>query len=253
MSNHYGRYYTNISQLPASAPTGWYTFYNKTHRQYVPVYVDQDYDGGGWVCVIANRRYTAGMHNLTYDNAINTPNYRTEPSSDDATNTAVAAPDTYNKDLTDYNILIGLKFWDMFGGRHASGKISIAQYAASTNGIQLNDTGNHSERSRWYFTNFDSGTYWRSSGTGFTSNEVGSTSPGMYSYHFANRYSMTTYDADHDAHGAANCATYYNNNPFWYGACWSGNQFAGGGHVDGPYWTSSDGGNSRQYGAVYIK
>jgi hypothetical protein len=252
MSNHYGRYYTDISQLPASAPTGWYTFYNKTHRQYVPVYVDQDYDGGGWVCVLANRRYTAGMHNLTWENAVNTPNYRTEPSSNNGTNTTVAAPDTYNEDLTDYNIFIGVKFWDMFGGRHASGKISIAQYAASTNGIELNDTGNHSERSRWYFTNFDSGNYWKSTGTGFTSNEVGSTSPGMYSYHFANAYSMTTYDADHDVHGA-NCATYYNNNPFWYGACWSGNQFAGGGHVDGPYWTSSNSSNSRQYGAVYIK
>lgn len=251
MSNHYGRYYTDISQLPASAPTGWYTFYNKTHRQYVPVYVDQDYDGGGWVCVIANRRYTAGMHNLTYDDVINTPNYRTEPSSNNGTNTTVAAPDTYNEDLTDYNILIGLKFWDMFGGRHASGKISIAQYITNTgNGIKLSTTGSHTFRSRWYFTNFDSGNYWKSTGTGFTSNEVGSTSPGMYSYHFANAYSMTTYDADHDVHGG-NCATFYNNNPFWYGACWSGNQFAGGGHVDGPYWSGSS--LSYQYGAVYIK
>tara|TARA_Y100000310_G_scaffold343751_1_gene452841 strand:- start:465 stop:1223 length:759 start_codon:yes stop_codon:yes gene_type:complete len=252
MSNHYGRYYTDISHLPASAPTGWYAFYNKTHRQYVPVYVDQDYDGGGWVCVLANRRYTAGMHNLTYDNAVNTPNYRTEPSSDDATNTTVAAPDTYNKDLTDYNIFIGLKFWDMFGGRHASGKISIAQYITNTgNGIELNDTGNHTFRSRWYFTNFDSGDYWKSTGTGWTGNEVGSTSPGMYSYHFANAYKLTTYDADHDVYAPANCATLYNNNPFWYGACWSGNQFAGGGHVDGPYWSGS--GTSYQYGAVYIK
>jgi len=252
MGNHYGLYYTDISQLPASAPTGWYTFYNKTHRQYVPVYVDQDYDGGGWVCVLANRRYTAGMHNLTYDNAVNTPNYRTEPSSDDATNTTVAAPDTYNKDLTDYNIFIGLKFWDMFGGRHASGKISIAQYVAGTNGIELSTTGSHTFRSRWYFTNFDSGNYWKSTGTGWTGNEVGSTSPGMYSYHFSNAFKLSTYDADHDLN-AGNCSTYYNNNPFWYGSCWSGNQFAGGGYVDSSYWTSSDGGNSRQYGAVYIK
>ena len=250
MSNHYGLYYTDISQLPASAPTGWYTFYNKTYRQYVPVYVDQDYDGGGWVCVLANRRYTAGMNNLTYDNAVNTPNYRTEPSSDDATNTTVAAPDTYNKDLTDYNIFIGLKFWDMFGGRHASGKISIAQYVAGTNGIELSTTGSHTFRSRWYFTNFDSGNYWKSTGTGWTGNEVGSTSPGMYSYHFSNAYSMTTYDADHDVWGG-NCSTNYNNNPFWYGGCWSGNQFAGGGYVDGPYWSGSS--TAYQYGAVYIK
>ena len=252
MSNHYGLYYTDISQLPASAPTGWYTFYNKTHRQYVPVYVDQDYDGGGWVCVAACRRYTAGMMSCNWYDAINTPNYTTAPydTSLPASGgyvTYVPAPDTYNKDLSDYNIWIGLKFWEMFGGRQAAGKISIAQYVAGTNGIELNDTGNHTFRSRWYFTNFDSGDYWKSTGAGFTSNEVGSTNPGMYSYHFANAYKLSTYDADHDVY-VSNCALNYGSHPWWYGACWSGSIW---GHNNGPYWSGSS--VSYQYGAVYIK
>ena len=254
MSNHYGRYYTDISQLPASAPTGWYTFYTKKHRQYVHVYVDQDYDGGGWVCVIACRWGTAGMMECTWDNAVNTPNYSTAPyntamPASGGYVTYVPAPDTYNNDLSDYNIFIGVKFWDWFGGRHAAGKISVAEYAAGTNGIELNDTGSHDNRSRWYFTTLDSTDYWKSTGATFTSNEVGTQSPGMYSYHFANGFKLSTYDADHDTYGT-NCSVNYGSHPFWFGSCWSGNLF---GHNNGPYWDSSGGGWNRQYQAVYIK
>jgi hypothetical protein len=60
------------------------------------------------------------------------------------------------------------------------------------------------------------------------SDETGTGSPGFYSYHAANGFSLTTYDNDQDVYGA-NCSNLYNNNPFWYGACWSGNYFAGGG------------------------
>jgi len=63
---------------------------------------------------------------------------------------------------------------------------------------------------------------------------------------------LTTYDNDQDAYGSGNCSTFYNNNPWWYGACWSGNYFAGNGYQDAPYWDSSTT-DYHQYGAIYIK
>jgi hypothetical protein len=88
-------------------------------------------------------------------------------------------------------------------------------------------------------------------GASSLSNEVGGVTPGWYGYHIANGFSLTTYDLDQDTNGG-NCATYYNNNPFWYGSCWDGNFFAGGGYNDKPNWNGA-GTNEHNYGAVYIK
>ena len=63
---------------------------------------------------------------------------------------------------------------------------------------------------------------------------------------------LSTFDSDQDDN-SGNCSTYYNNNPWFYGSCWSGNYFAGGGHVDGPYWNGSSNGDHHAYGAVYKK
>jgi len=235
----------DISNLPASS--GWYNIKLSTGN--VTTYIDNSYDGGGWILVMQNRRYTGGMNNLTYSDAINQCNYRTEPSSNNSTNTKVGGPKAGDS-LANYNVFIGLKHWSALAGRVTSGYITVVQYAAASNGVSL--TGTHSERWRWRFTGFNS-TY-AMQGAGSIGGEGGTTTPpGMYSYHAANAFNLTTYDNDQDTNGG-NCATYYNNNPFWYGSCWSGNWFAGGGgYVDAPYWTSSDSANQRQFGAVYIK
>ena len=246
MAQRYGPFYDDISQV--TGDSGWYGIYNSTYKVYVPVYVDQSYDNGGWVCVLANRRYTSGMNNCTFSQAINECNYRTEPSSDDSTNTPAVLSNLKNLGLNDVNIWIGLKFWSMFGGRKTSNKIEVAMFSSGTNGTALNATGSHTERYTFNFDGFSGANYsWSNYGNGAAA--VGS-APGLVTYH-QNR-DLTTYDDDNDSNGG-NCSTYYNNNPWWYGSCWSGNMFAGGGYVDGPYWTSSDSGNSRQYMALYIK
>lgn len=241
MAIHYGGRYTDISKI--TGPSGWYNILIDGSN--VPVYIDQSYDGGGWVCVLANRAYTAGMNNLSYYNAINTPNYRTG-GTNNGTNTNVTVP-TKLGTLANYNIWVGLKYWKYLSGRLTTNKMTIVQFVSTTNGTALN--GSHNKRYRWR-SSFFNGTY------GFNnvealSDETSTGAPGMYSYHAANNFNLSTYDLDQDINGG-NCATYYNNNPWWYGGCWDGNYFPGGGYQDAPYWVSS-GGDYWQYGAVYIK
>jgi len=235
-------YYTSVSQI--TGPSGFY--YIDILNEGLPqlFYINQDYDGGGWVCVLANRSSTGGMKNLTYSNAVNQINYRNGTS--DATN-AVASPGPGPQLLSDYNIWVGTKFWTALGNRVTSGKTTVVQFVATTNGTALNSS--HTKRYRWRFGSFNS-TY-QFVDVESISDETSTGAPGFYSYHAVNGYSLTTYDQDQDDSGS-NCSTNYNNNPWWYGACWNGNYFAGGGYQDAPYWSGS-GSDYHQYGAVYIK
>jgi hypothetical protein len=244
MGIHYNAYYTSVSQI--KGPSGFYNIdiLGDGNRQFL--YVNQDYDGGGWVCVLANRLNTGGMKNLTYSNAVNSVNYRSGTS--DATN-AVSEPISGSKSLADHNIWVGTKFWSALSNKVTSGKITVVQFVSTTNGTALN--GSHTKRYRWRFSSFN-GTYGMNSPEA-VSDETATGAPGFYSYHAANGFNLTTFDNDQDAYGA-NCSSLYNNNPWWYGACWSGNYFGGygSGYQDGPYWDSS-GADYHQYGAVYIK
>lgn len=244
MGLQYGPRYNSVSEI--TGPSGFYSI--KFGSEYATVYVDQTYDGGGWVCVMANRINTGGMSNLTYANAVNTCNYRTGGSSN--TSGPVVDPSTPLSGLSNYNIWIGTKYWELLGKRVNSSYVTVVQFVASTSGTALGSTGSHSKRYRWRFNNFTS-TYGFSGAAG-VSDETSTGAPGMYDYHALNGFSLTTYDNDQDANGGGNCSTYYNNNPFWYGYCWSGNWFAGGGYADAPYWASS-GPDYHNYGAIYIK
>jgi hypothetical protein len=243
MSIYFGGKYTSVSQI--TGPSGFYTIY--LNNEPVSVYVDQSYSGGGWVCVAANRKDTGGMNNLTYANAVNTCNYRTGGSSQ-GSNTVVQP---FNKlsGLSNYNIWIGTKFWPLLGYRHNSSYITVVQFVSTTNGTALSATGSHTKRYRWQFTGWTA-TY-GFTGASAVSDETSTGSPGLYNYHAANGFSLTTYDVDRDTYGS-NCSALYNNNPYWYGNCWNGNYFAGNGYADAPYWDGS-GGDFHQYGAIYIK
>ena len=72
MGLNYGPVYKSVSNI--SGPSGWYTI--RINNEPVIVYVDQSYSGGGWVMVLANNNSTGGMNNLTYNDAVNTCNYR---------------------------------------------------------------------------------------------------------------------------------------------------------------------------------
>lgn len=240
----YNGKYNSVSEI--TGPSGWY-FIN-TPVGPVHTYVDQDYDGGGWALVLANRISTAGMNNLTYFDAINTCNIRTG-GTNNGTNTVVPIG-TKMTSLSNYNFFVGLKYWQFLGNRLTSNKITAVQYTSSTSGTPLGSTGSHQERYRWRFSSFTSN--FAFSGGEAVSDETGTGAPGMYSTHVLSGKGLTTYDNDQDSNGG-NCSTYYNNNPFWYTSCWSGNMFAGGGYSDAPYWTSSIGTYVRTYGALYIK
>ena len=235
MGTHYGgKVYRNVSEI--TGPSGFYNI--KTSQGTVLTYVDQSYDGGGWVLVIANRMSTGGIAGLTYYDAVHHNNYRTN------TNSTVTSPKGLG--LADMNCWIGTKYWQELAGRDTANKVTVVQYVAASNGVELGSTGSHTKRYRWRFDNFTT-TYAFSGATGI-SDETSTGAPGFYAYHAANGYSLSTFDNDQDAYGG-NCSQNYGNHPWWYGACWSGNYF---GHNNGPYWNGSSG-DTHQYGAVYIK
>lgn len=239
----YGPAYTSVASV--TGPSGFYNLY--MNGEYVSVFIDQEYDGGGWVCVLANRLNTGGMSNLNYSNAVNTCNYRAGSSA--GTNTVVSATSGLSG-LANYNTFIGTKYWSTLAGRLVANKVTVVQFVSPTNGTTLSATGSQTKRYRWRFDSF-TGTYGMTNAVAI-SDETGTGSPGFYNYHAANGFNLSTYDNDQDPYGGGNCSTFYANNPWWYGACWSGNYFAGGGYADGPYWDGS-GGDYHQYGAVYIK
>ena len=244
MGNFYGGEIYN-SAFDITGPSGFYAI--NTPVGPVVSYVDQDYDGGGWVQVMSNTAYTGGMNNLNYFDAVNTCNFR-NPGTNNGTNTSRGVKGLTG--VSGYNSWIGLKYWQYLAGRVTSGKVMVVQFV-STSPVALGSTGSQTKRYRWRFDNFNS-TYGIVGATAI-SDETGTGTPGFYSYHAANGFSLSTYDNDQDAYGGGNCSTFYNNNPFWYGGCWSGNYFAGGGgYADAPYWDGS-GGDYHNYGAVYIK
>jgi hypothetical protein len=174
-----------------------------------------------WVLVLANRANTTGMANLTYANA---------------TGATINTVGTYNSSLG-FNLWVGLDYWKHLGN-------TICQIVA---GSAMNLTSTPSKRARWKFNGFNS-TYAFIHPRDITV-DIGDT-PGWYAYHAVNGYSLSTYNNDQDAHGG-NCSTSYGNNPWWYGACWDGNYFAGGGYQDAPYWVGS-GADYYSYGAAYL-
>lgn len=243
MGIHYNGRYNSVSEV--RGPSGWYTI--NTTAGPCQTYIDQSYDGGGWCLVLANRGSTAGMNNLTYVDATTKCNFRTG-GTNNGSNTTVPEGSKLAT-LADYNVFIAPVFWPLLAGRATSGKVTVVQFVSGTNGTALNATGSHNKRYRWRFDSFNS--RWGFTGVVAVSDETSTGAPGFYSYHAGNGYSLTTYDVDQDVNGG-NCSTYYNNNPWWYGSCWDGNYFAGGGYSDQANWAGA-GSQLYQYGAVYIK
>lgn len=236
--NYNGRY-TSVSDI--TGPSGWYWI--NTSQGPVHVYINQSYSGGGWVLALANRAGQGAMSNLTYNDAVNTCNIRTN------SNTVVTAGSKLTT-LDNYDYWLGLRYWSTLTGRVTSGKITVVQFVAGTNGTALDNTGAHNKRYRWQFNSF-TGTYGMS-GAAALSDETSTGAPGFYSYHATNGFSLTTYDQDQDAY-SSNCSTLYGNTPWWYGACWDGHYFPnGGGYANYPNWAGA-GSQLYQYGAVYIK
>ena len=242
--------HTHIDSITTS---GWYSI--KTPAGHCTTWIECDFESNrNWALVLANRGSTGGMNNLRWDDAVKKVNIRTG-GSNQGTNTTVTNFSDLGTSLSAYNVWIGLDFWRYLGKRTNSSNVTVCQYVSTTNGTRLSSTGSHTKRARWQFSDFnfqdksnvDTYAFQNAS---FVSDDTSTGQPGMYSYHAFSNRGLTTFDNDIDDN-SGNCATYYNNNPFWYGSCWSGNWFAGGGYADRPYWNSS-GGDNHQYGGVYV-
>jgi hypothetical protein len=228
---------TDILAQNPSAATGWYWIAagNDVGR----FWVDMSYSGGGWVLVLNNRTGNGGMPSLSYvDATTKVINFRSTSS----TSPGVNYGEHYTP--TNFNLWVGLDAWKSIIDANSS--FNKIVFFVSTSYRTLGDTGNHTKRSSWSWTGWSS-TY-ALQGASSLSNEVGASTPGWYNYHIANGYSLTTFDRDQDAYGS-NCSTSYNNAPWWYGACWSGNIW---GYDGAPYWESS-GADYHNYAAAYIK
>jgi len=225
---------TDILTVNPSAPTGWYWIkVNNTPQQY---WVDNSFEGGGWVMVASHPINVSIPTTLTYAQA--------------AQSTAGYSSSTYGSgDPKTYSMWVGLAGWSAITTANAAGK-NFVYYTAGSQ-VALSATGSHSRRSRWKWDGWNSLYSWNNPNT--LVNDVGGTTPGLWSYHIGGGYNFTTYDTDQDVYGS-NCATLYNNAPWWYGACWDGNFWGGNGsgYANAAFWTGS-GGDYYNYGAMYVK
>lgn len=216
-----------IKQANPSATTGWYWLnLDGTARQY---WVDMDYSGGGWVMVLSHYGGVA-INAVTYSQS--TTNYSYIGSS----TLNIGSSNVYG-----FSFMAGLMAWDTIASRNNSGRYVVAMTATSGTGPTA-----AARRSRWTWSGWTASYQW-SNPSGLT-NEVGGTTPGLWSYHIAGNYGWSAYDQ-------GVCSTQYGNAPLWYGACWDGNPWGGngaGGHANNYFWTGSSG-DYYAYGAIYVK
>ena len=208
------------------------------------IYVDFNYrTDEAFALVQSNRRNTTGIANsTTTPDGVNSTSAQTKVSFNNAVNN-INYKGSYGNTNLDFNAFIGVKYWQFLGKE-------LVQFV-STSTRSLNETSQHTKRYRWRYRSMNTTTY-AFSGVSVGSDETGTGQPGFYS-HAASAYGLTTYDNDQDVH-SGNCSTFYNNAPFWYSACWSGNVWGGMGgssHADAYFWNSS-GSDNHNYGAIYI-
>jgi hypothetical protein len=192
-------------------------------------------DGGGWTLVWSNLRGGRGkpMTEIQWATAINTP-----PRVSGA----------LGPDLEQFIVYTGLKHWPALAPNN------LLRYSWA------NDYGSPIDQSYRCTFGFTLPNYVL--GLLSCTQLVGSTVPGLFTYH--NNRPFTTYDRDNDSYGSANCAASYTNTPFWYVNCWDGSINGGGevattNHVNGAYWVGSgtgcgsDNGTGGGNGWMFVK
>jgi hypothetical protein len=227
---------TDIKLYNPSAATGWYWL--QINGVATQVYIDMDYDGGGWVLV--------GTHPIN----VTIPALTYAESTTGLVQLGTSGFTVGAGDPKQYATWSPLDRWRFIAQANASTNTVV--YFTAGSRVELGATGSHSRRSRWKWTGWGANYAWQ--GANSLVNEVGGTTPGLWSYHIGNGYNWTTFDRDQDVSGG-NCANSYSNAPFWYGACWDGNFWGGsasGSHANAAFWTGS-GGDYYNYGAIYVK
>ncbi len=220
-------YYKNCKEIKdnkGDATDGLYTIDPDGEGEIDPFdcYCDMTTDGGGWTLVLLSNIAPTGCPAPSWINAVSGVNLK----------------GTFSADITSFDMLVGLRYWNLLGTR-ARLDMGLSPSFLSHQAyydLSLNE-------SNWYALEM--------SNESVTINSEGTSSPGLYTYH--NGRGFTTYDADHDA-STGNCSNNYNNASWWYGNCWSGSFWGGGGEVyqDAPYWTGT-GTEYFNYGSIWMR
>jgi len=202
-----------------------------------PFWVDTVYDGGGYILVLNNRAGNGGMP-INYQSATT----RVVNSRGNYASFSGANPGSFN-------LWVGLDAWVKLANANFSTTNRVVEFVSGS-WATAGAAHAHSKRASWSWTGW-SGTYaWQ--GAGNFALEAGSNNPGLWSYHIANGYSLTSFDVDQDVY-SSNCATLYGNSPWWFGACWDGFMFPnGGGYSDVINWSGA-GSDTYSYGALYVR
>jgi hypothetical protein len=189
----------------------------------IRVWCDMTYDGGGWTLVLLNSSYDVPPK-PTWTEVVNNVN----------------STGSYGTSLASFDLFLGVKFWNSLGTKMR---------------VEAGDSYDQILRRAIYDFNLDASSNY----TLNLSNEVilfGGVQPGIYSYH--NGRPLSTNNADHDA-SPMNCSQNFNNTAWWYGACWSGSFWGGGGgslNTNNPYWygaTDIAGDTFFPWGAIWVK
>ena len=180
---------------------------------------DMTRDNGGWTLVVLNNQSVSDSGNLNIS---------------DATQAIVVRGGSTSAGLTGFDLWVGTNQWGLLGTESrlevGASPTSLAHQAFYT--LTLDATDNY----RLSMSN--------------PNVTIGTVEPGMATYHSGKALSAS--DSDNDNYSGS-CSTTYGH-PWWYGGCWDGSFWGGAsGHLEAPYWTSSNTGNAHTWGAIWLR